>query len=324
MYICFGIAGSSKVTRAFKQLFLMKTKVSSDSNMECVPPQTTAVTTSAAQSSVWSICDISTDSHVELRDITPSISPVFTDDQVHELTHNSTEVDVLGEHFLPPDTFKQIDEVLSSGGQANLLYSDPVLSNALKQNHDVLLPGDLSFHSGMFPSFDSIVEADRILNKRDETSELISSQGNTTEIAPSNSVNWPNDGTSIVKTTEDGTTDGNEITGTENRLRRSPRKRIQVKKDSESLKSATPAPKTVSRGKDISKLKYANTKQEAPKKEVRRSGRAPKKVEKEENNADKKAKENNGNTKKKNTKKVDEADKESPGQQDSISKNVRR
>ena len=302
----------------------MKTKVASDSNAESIPPQTTAVTTSAAQSSVWSICDISTDSHVELRDITPSISPVFTDDQVHQLTHNSTEVDVLGEHFLPPDTFKRIDEVLSSGGEANLLYSDPVLSNALKHNHDVLLPGDLSFHGGMFPSFDSIVEADRILNKRDESSPLISSEVDDSKVNPSNSVNWPNDGTSLVKSTEGEAVDGDENSGSENKLRRSPRKRVQVKKDSESTKNITLAQKSISRGKDISKLKYANTKEEAPKKEIRRSGRAQKKVEKEEDSKDKNEKDANGNNRKKNSKKDEVPDKDSSGQQDSTSKNVRR
>ena len=302
----------------------MKTKVSSDNNTEGVSPQTTAVTTTAAQSSVWSICDISTDSHVELRDITPSISPVFTDDQVHELTHNPTEVDVLGEHFLPPDTFKRIDEVLSSGGQANLLYSDPVLSNALKQNHDVLLPGDLSFHGSMFPSFEAIVEADRILNKRDESSDLISSNVNNSEVDPSNSADWPNDATSLANPADDGVVGDDEVAGTEKGLRRSPRKRVQVKKDSESLKSVTAAQKSISRGKDISKLKYANTKQEAPKKEVRRSGRGQKKVEKEENVVDKKAKDTNMNAEKKDTKNDEETEKESPGQQDATAKNVRR
>lgn len=302
----------------------MKTKVSSDNNTEGVSPQTTAVTTTAAQSSVWSICDISTDSHVELRDITPSISPVFTDDQVHELTHNPTEVDVLGEHFLPPDTFKRIDEVLSSGGQANLLYSDPVLSNALKQNHDVLLPGDLSFHGSMFPSFEAIVEADRILNKRDESSDLISSNVSNSEVDPSNSADWPNDATSLANPADDGVVGDDEVAGTEKGPRRSPRKRVQVKKDSESLKSVTLAQKSISRGKDISKLKYANTKQEAPKKEVRRSGRGQKKVEKEENVVDKKTKDTNMNAEKKDTKNDEETEKESPGQQDATAKNVRR
>ena len=302
----------------------MKTKVTSDSNTESIPPQTTAVTTSAAQSSVWSICDISTDSHVELRDITPSISPVFTDDQVHQLTHNSTEVDVLGEHFLPPDTFKRIDEVLSSGGEGHLLYNDPVLGNALKHNHEVLLPGDLSFHGGMFPSFDSIVEADRILNKRDESTPLISSGVEDSKADPSNAVNWPNDGTSLVKSTEGEAADGDGNSGGENKLRRSPRKHIQVKKDSESVKGITPAQKSISRGKDISKLKYANTKQEAPKKEVRRSGRAQKKVEKEEGSEDSKEKSTDGNSRKKNGKNNEVSEKDSSGEQESTSKNVRR
>ena len=283
--------------------------------MEGVPPQTTVVTTSATQSSVWSICDISTDSHVELRDITPSISPVFTDDQVHELTHNSTEVDVLSEHFLPPDTFKRIDEVLSSGGQANLLYSDPVLSNALKQNHDVLLPGDLSFHGSIFPSFDSIVEADRILNKRDESSHLGTEENNSVADA-SNTENWSND-TAVIKPADEGALDGDETSGTEKGPRRSPRKRVQVKKDSEALKSATLASKSISRGKDISKLKYANTKEEALKKEVRRSGRAQKKEDREE-------KDTNVNGKKKTTEKDEQTEKELPRKQDSVSKNVRR
>lgn len=307
----------------------MKTKVSSDNSVEGVSSQTTAVTAtiaSTAQSSVWSICDISTDSHVELRDITPSISPVFTDDQVHELTRNPPEVDVLSEHFLPPDTFKRIDEVLSSGGQTNLLYSDPVLSDTLKQN-DVLLPGELGFHGAMFPSFDSIVEADRILNKRDESSPLNTSDVNNSEVDPSNSINWHKDGLSLADATGNPAEDKeDETSGTNNGLRRSPRKRIQVKKDSATLKTGNPTSKSISRGKDISKLKYANAKPEVEKKEVRRGGQEQKKVEKEESNADKTTKDTIvNNNKKKNTKdEEEETDKETPGQEDSTSKNVRR
>ena len=98
---------------------------------------------------------------------------------------------------------------------------------------------------------------------------------------------------------------------------------MQVKKDSDILKSASLAQKSISRGKDISKLKYANTEEEAPKKEVRRSGRGQKKIEKEETDTDKTEKESAGNTKKKN-RKVDVTDDESSGKQDSLSKNVRR
>lgn len=299
----------------------MKTKVTSDSNTESVPSQTTAVTTSAVQSSVWSICDISTDTHVELRDITPSISPVFTDDQVHELTRTSSGVDVLGEHFLPPGTFKGIDEVLSSDGQSNLLYNDPVLRSALKSsNHDVLLPEDLAFHGSMFASFDSIVEADRILNKRDEEADVIHSEvdGDPKSADLSNKA-----GSSVKNATNKAADDDGNTSGTDSRLRRSPRKRVQVKKDSDILKSAALAQKSISRGKDISKLKYANTEEEAPKKEVRRSGRGQKKIEKEETDTDKKEKESAGSTKKKN-RKGDVTDDESSGKQDSLSKNVRR
>lgn len=309
----------------------MKTKVSSENSAEGVPSQTTAVTTIAntAQSSVWSICDISTDSHVELRDITPSISPVFTDDQVHELTRNPPEVDVLSEHFLPPDTFKRIDEVLSSGGQTNLLYSDPVLSHSLKQNHDMLLPGELGFHGPMFPSFDSIVEADRILNKRDESSEENDSEAN-----PSNK--WNKDGVSVASVSVADATENSENqdqddkdqddkkSGADKGLRRSPRKRIQVKKDSDTPKTGNPASKSISRGKDISKLKYANTKPEAEKKETRRSGRAQKKVEMEENNADYKATDTVVNTEKKINKDEEDGGKDSSGQEDSPSNNIRR
>ena len=302
----------------------MKTKVSSENSVEGVPSQTTAVTTIAntAQSSVWSICDISTDSHVELRDITPSISPVFTDDQVHELTRNPPEVDVLSEHFLPPDTFKRIDEVLSSGGQTNLLYSDPVLSDSLKQNHDMLLPGDLGFHGPMFPSFDSIVEADRILNKRDESLEENDSEAN-----PSNSDKWIKDGVPVADSTgnpESKDQEDDKKCGADKGLRRSPRKRIQVKKDSETPKTGNLASKSISRGKDISKLKYANTKPEAEKKEIRRSGRAQKKVEKEENNADCKTTDTVVNTEKKINKDEEDGGKDSSEQEDSTSKNIRR
>lgn len=302
----------------------MKTKVSSENSVEGVPSQTTAVTTIAntAQSSVWSICDISTDSHVELRDITPSISPVFTDDQVHELTRNPPEVDVLSEHFLPPDTFKRIDEVLSSGGQTNLLYTDPVLSDSLKQNHDMLLPGELGFHGPMFPSFDSIVEADRILNKRDESSEE-----NNLEANPSNSDKWNKDGVSVADATgnpESQDQEDDRKSGADNGLRRSPRKRIQAKKDSDTPKTGNLASKSISRGKDISKLKYANTKPEAEKKEIRRSGRGQKKVEKEENNADYKITDTVVNTEKKINKDEDDGGKDSSEQEDSTSKNIRR
>ena len=297
----------------------MKTKVSSENSVEGVPSQTTAVTTIAntAQSSVWSICDISTDSHVELRDITPSISPVFTDDQVHELTQNPPEVDVLSEHFLPPDTFKRIDEVLSSAGQTNLLYSDPVLSDSLKQNHDVLLPGELGFHGPMFPSFDSIVEADRILNKRDESSEENKSETNK----------WNKDGVSVTNATgdpENQDLEDGKKSGADKGLRRSPRKRIQVKKDSETPKTGNAASKSISRGKDISKLKYANIKPEVEKKEVRRSGRAQKKAEKEENNAENKTTDTVATTEKKINKDEEDGGKDSTEQEDSTSKNIRR
>ena len=299
----------------------MKTKVSSENSVEGAPSQTTAVTTIAntAQSSVWSICDISTDSHVELRDITPSISPVFTDDQVHELTRNPPEVDVLSEHFLPPDTFKRIDEVLSSGGQTNLLYSDPVLSDSLKQNHDMLLPGELGFHGPMFPSFDSIVEADRILNKRDESSEE-----NDLEANPSNSVSVSVADATGNPENQDQNDDNKSVA--DNGLRRSPRKRIQVKKDPEIPKTGNLASKSISRGKDISKLKYANTKPEAEKKEIRRSGRAQKKVEKEENNADYKTTDTCTvvNTEKKVNKDEEDGGKDSSEQEDATSKNIRR
>jgi len=302
----------------------MKTKVSSENSVEGVPSQTTAVTTIAntAQSSVWSICDISTDSHVELRDITPSISPVFTDDQVHELTQNPPEVDVLSEHFLPPDTFKRIDEVLSSAGQTNLLYSDPVLSDSLKQNHDVLLSGDLGFHGPMFPSFDSIVEADRILNKRDESSEENKSVTNL-----SNSNKWNKDGVSVTNATgdpENQDLEDGKKSGADKGLRRSPRKRIQVKKDSETPKTGNAASKSISRGKDISKLKYANIKPEVEKKEVRRSGRAQKKAEKEENNAENKTTDTAVTTEKKINKDEEDGGKDSTEQEDSTSKNIRR
>ena len=302
----------------------MKTKVSSENSVEGAPSQTTAVTTIAntAQSSVWSICDISTDSHVELRDITPSISPVFTDDQVHELTRNPPEVDVLSEHFLPPDTFKRIDEVLSSGGQTNLLYSDPVLSDSLKQNHDMLLPGELGFHGPMFPSFDSIVEADRILNKRGEPSEENDSEAN-----PSSPAEWNKDGECVANATgnpENQDQEDDKKSGADKGLRRSPRKRIQVKKDSETLKTGNLASKSISRGKDISKLKYANNKPEAEKKDIRRSGRAQKKVETEENNADYKTTDTVVNTEKKTNRDEEDGGKDSSEQEDSTSKNIRR
>lgn len=301
----------------------MKTKVSADTSVEGVPSKTTTATTisNTAQSSVWSICDISTDPHVELRDITPSISPVFTDDQVHELTQNPAEVDVLSEHFLPHDTFKRIDEVLSSSGETNLLYTDPELSDSLKQNHDVLLTGELGFHGTMFPSFDSIVEADRILNKRDESSPVNSAEENVSQAGGSDNVNWSKDHAELNKTTGNP---GDEKQEDDNKgVRRSPRKRVQVKKDSDAQKTSNLAGKTISRGKDISKLKYAKQPEGEEKNEVRRSGRAQKKVEKDDSDADKKGKDKVVNNKKRNAKEDAKAQKASSQPEDS-SKNVRR
>ncbi|KAK3754572.1 hypothetical protein QZH41_017331 [Actinostola sp. cb2023] len=95
-------------------------------------------------SSVWNLCSIPSDNHaVDLRDITPSISPAFTEDQVRELSDQTGDLDVLGDSFLHHDTFKRITEVLSPE-QTNLListctslcsesgvmsYSDPVVGS---------------------------------------------------------------------------------------------------------------------------------------------------------------------------------------------------
>lgn len=172
----------------------------------------------------------------------------------------------------------------------------------------------------MFPSFDSIVEADRILNKRDEQADVIHSEvDGDLESADLSKKS----GSSVNNASNKAADDDGNTSGTDSKLRRSPRKRVQAKKDSDVLKSAPLAQKSISRGKDISKLKYANTEEEAPRKEVRRSGRGQKKIVKEDTDADKKEKESAGNTKKKN-KKGDITDDESSGKQDSLSKNVRR
>lgn len=140
--------------------------------------------TNSTATSVWSLCAISGDSdHVDLRDITPSISPVvFTDDQVQQITQQNSDIDVLGTPFIPHETFKQINEVLTSAGQdqssllmtcsAPMLVQDAISysaadlgsafqhdQNPLKHDHDVLLhsAGDLKLDlplSNMFPSFD--------------------------------------------------------------------------------------------------------------------------------------------------------------------------
>lgn len=107
-------------------------------------------------SSVWSLCSIPSDIHaVDLRDITPSLSPVFTEDQVRELSGQTGDLDVLGDSFLPHDTFKRITEVLSPE-QTNLListctslcsesdmlsYSDPVVGSIghFTSQHDPIL-----------------------------------------------------------------------------------------------------------------------------------------------------------------------------------------
>lgn len=74
-------------------------------------------------SSVWNLCSIPSDIHaVDLRDITPSLSPVFTEDQVRELSGQTGDLDVLGDNFLHHDTFKRITEVLSPE-QTNMLIS---------------------------------------------------------------------------------------------------------------------------------------------------------------------------------------------------------
>jgi hypothetical protein len=134
--------------------------------------RTENVSRTAIGSSVWNLCSIPSDSGaVDLRDITPSISPVFTDDQVRELSGQTGDLDVLGDNFLPHDTFKRIAEVLSPE-QTNLListcstlcpesevlsYSDPVLGalgqypSPLKHGNDPMLIAPAEIPEGMDP-----------------------------------------------------------------------------------------------------------------------------------------------------------------------------
>ena len=73
----------------------------------------------SSASSVWSLCDDG--DHVDLGDITPSISPVvFTDDQVRQITQQNSEIDVLSPPFLPEE---QINDV-----QLLMTCSSPILS----------------------------------------------------------------------------------------------------------------------------------------------------------------------------------------------------
>ncbi|XP_048590673.1 PHD finger protein 3 isoform X2 [Nematostella vectensis] len=120
-------------------------------------------------SSVWNLCPLPSDAHaIDLHEITPSISPVFTEDQVRELSQQAGDLDVL----LPPDAFKRITEVLTPE-QTNLLintctshyndsdvsmsYADPLLGNygqfssSPKRNNDPILPDELhKMHEGLF------------------------------------------------------------------------------------------------------------------------------------------------------------------------------
>lgn len=133
-------------------------------------------------SSVWNLCSIPSDAHtVDLRDITPSISPVFTDDQVRELSGHTGDLDVLGDNFLPHDAFKRITEVLSPE-QTNLListcstlcpesevlsYSDPVLgvlgqySSPLKHGNDPMLNSHAEIPEGMDPLIGNLNEKEK-------------------------------------------------------------------------------------------------------------------------------------------------------------------
>lgn len=74
-----------------------------------------------SSASVWSLCDINNDdSHVDLGDITPSISPVFTEEQVLELTEQQM-VDPMTHRLLDDgDTIFSVENIehsLQSGQQ---------------------------------------------------------------------------------------------------------------------------------------------------------------------------------------------------------------
>ncbi|XP_031562388.1 PHD finger protein 3-like [Actinia tenebrosa] len=144
-------------------------------------------------SSVWNICPLPSDAHtVDLRDITPSISPVFTDDQVRELSGQTSDLDVLGDNFLPHDAFKRITEVLSPE-QTNLListcstlcaesevlsYSDPVLnvlgqySSPLKHGNDPMLNSQDEISEGMNPLLGN-------LNEKEKSKQVVMSTSTT-------------------------------------------------------------------------------------------------------------------------------------------------
>lgn len=144
-------------------------------------------------SSVWNLCSIPSDAHtVDLQDITPSISPVFTDDQVRELSGQTSDLDVLGDNFLPHDAFKRITEVLSPE-QTNLListcstlcaesevlsYSDPVLgvlgqySSPLKHGNDPMLNSQAEISEGIDPLIGN-------LNKKEKSKQVVMSTSTT-------------------------------------------------------------------------------------------------------------------------------------------------
>ena len=304
----------------------MKTKMSATSSGEVAPSQTSAVTTSTAQSSVWSLCDISTDSHVDLRDITPSISPVFTDDQVHALTRNPNEVDVLEEHFLPHDALKRIDEALRSQGGTNLLYSI-TNSGPTGTPYNDNETADLHFPVTMFSQFDTISdETEKIINKDDGS---LQPGRDISQSSESSDLNWKKDGPSTETVGAQNSHESKPGNPGESNLlrglRRSPRKLAQLKKGAEGSKTAVASSRSISRGKDISKLKCTNAKKEdLAKKEVRRSGRVQKKVEKDDGAEDKNASEIKTNAKKKNTRETGDEKKGSSEEQDAAAKNVRR
>lgn len=93
-----------------------------------------------SSASVWSLCDINNDdSHVDLGDITPSISPVFTEEQVLELTE---------QQMVDPMTHRLLDDgdtIFSVGNIGQSLQSGQRKGSPL---HD--FPSDLEiFNSEM-------------------------------------------------------------------------------------------------------------------------------------------------------------------------------
>lgn len=110
-----------------------------------------------SNASVWSLCDINNDdTHVDLGDITPSISPVFTEEQVLELSGQHQMVDSVTHRLLDVG-----DNIFSVGNIDQPLASEQQKSSPL---HD--LSSDLEMFGSEMPNieeFGGVRQADDLV-----------------------------------------------------------------------------------------------------------------------------------------------------------------